>query len=200
MRVRVHLRRYFVTGLFTVIPFSLSALTVWWLVASIDNALGPVVWAFTGRAIPGLGLVTALFLVIAAGWLTTNVIGGRILEVIEELFLHIPVFKWFYGIAKQATEAFSPHKKDAFKSVVLVEYPRPGVYSIGLVTGETVLDRDGAHKSLSSVYVPSNHVYIGEVVLVPKDHLIPTNMTVQQGIQSVLAAGAGLPEHIKSRS
>ena len=199
MRVRARLQRYFVTGFFTVIPFGLSALIVWWLVAFIDNSLGPVAWTLTGRHIPGLGLASALLLVLGAGWLTTNVIGERLLEFFESVFLNIPVFKWFYGTAKQATEAFSPHKKDAFKSVVLVEYPRPGVYSIGFVTGETVLDQGGSHKPLSSVYVPSNHVYIGEVVLVPKDHLVATNMTVQQGIQAVLAAGAGLPEHIKSR-
>lgn len=199
MRVRARLQRYFVTGFFTVIPFGLSALIVWWLVAFIDNSLGPIAWTLTGRHIPGLGLASALLLVLGAGWLTTNVIGERLLEFFESVFLNIPVFKWFYGTAKQATEAFSPHKKDAFKSVVLVEYPRPGVYSIGFVTGETSLDHGGSHKHLSSVYVPSNHVYIGEVVLVPKDHLVATNMTVQQGIQAVLAAGAGLPEHIKSR-
>lgn len=199
MRVRARLQRYFVTGFFTVIPFGLSALIVWWLVAFIDNSLGPVAWTLTGRHIPGLGLASALLLVLGAGWLTTNVIGERLLEFFESVFLNIPVFKWFYGTAKQATEAFSPHKKDAFKSVVLVEYPRPGVYSIGFVTGETVLDHGGSHKHLSSVYVPSNHVYIGEVVLAPKDHLVATTMTVQQGIQAVLAAGAGLPEHIKSR-
>jgi uncharacterized membrane protein len=200
MRVRVRLQRYFVTGFFTVIPFGLSALIVWWLVSLVDNALAPIVWALTGRIVPGLGLLVALFTVMAAGWLTTNVIGERLLEMVEGLFLHIPVFKWFYGTAKQATEAFSPHKKDAFKSVVLVEYPRPGVYSLGFVTGETVLDLPhGAHKTLSSVYVPSNHVYIGEVVLVPKEHLHHTDLTVQQGIQAALAAGAGLPERIKSR-
>lgn len=200
MRVRLRLQRYLVTGVFTVIPFGLSALIVWWLVAFIDNTLGPIAWTFTGRHIPGLGLASALLIVLGAGWLTTNVIGERILEVFEGLFLHTPVFKWFYGAAKQATEAFAPHKKDAFKSVVLVEYPRPGVYSIGFVTGETILDAGGSHKALASVYVPSNHVYIGEVVLVPKDHLIATSMTVQHGIQTVLAAGAGLPEHIKPRA
>lgn len=200
MRVRARLQRYFVTGFFTVIPFALSALIVWWLVSLVDNSLAPIVWAFTGRVIPGLGLLVGLVVVMAAGWVTSHVIGERILEVLEDLLMHIPVFKWFYGAAKQATEAFSPHKKDAFKSVVLVEYPRPGVFSLGFVTGETVLDLPhGAHKALSSVYVPSNHVYIGEIVLVPKDQLHHTDMTVQQGIQAALAAGAGLPERIKSR-
>lgn len=199
MRMRARFQRYFVTGLFTVIPFGLSALVMWWLVAMVDNALGPFVWAFTGRQIPGLGLLVALLLVPAAGWLASNVIGGRILEWLEGLFLHIPVFKWFYGTAKQATEAFSPHKRESFQSVVLVEYPRPGVYSLGFVTGETRLDQGAKHAALSSVYVPSNHMYIGEVVLVPKEQLVVTDLTVQQGVQTVLAAGAGLPAHIKAR-
>ncbi|MDX6771051.1 MAG: DUF502 domain-containing protein [Elusimicrobiota bacterium] len=200
MRIRARLQRYFVTGFFTVIPFGLSALIVWWIVSLVDNALAPVVWAVTGRVVPGLGLAVALFTVLAAGWLTTNVFGERLLVMLEGLFLHIPVFKWFYGAAKQATEAFSPHKKDAFKSVVFVEYPRPGVFSMGFVTGETVLDKpDGSHAALASVYVPSNHVYIGEIVLVPKERLHHTDMTVQEGIKAALAAGAGLPERVKSR-
>jgi uncharacterized membrane protein len=199
MRLRARVQRYFVTGLFTVIPFGLSALVVWWLVALVDNMLGPLVWAFAGRQIPGLGLLVALLIVPGAGWLASNVIGGRVLEALEDLFLHIPVFKWFYGTAKHAAEAFSPHKKDAFKSVVLVEYPRPGVYSMGFVTGESRADLPGGPETLVSVYVPSNHVYIGEIVLVPKQHVITTNIAVQHGIQAALAAGAGLPEHIKSR-
>lgn len=200
MRVRARLQRYFVTGLFTVIPFGLSALVMWWLVAMVDNALGPLVWAFTGRQVPGLGLLVALLIVPAAGWLASNVIGGRILEMLEDLFLHIPVFKWFYGTAKQATEAFSPHKRESFQSVVLVEYPRPGVYSLGFVTGEMRLQHPGGKQvALASVYVPSNHMYIGEVVLVPKEQLLVTDLTVQQGVQTVLAAGAGLPAHVKTR-
>lgn len=198
MKVRARLQRHFVTGLFTVIPFGLSALVVWWLVALVDNSLGPIVWAFTGRQIPGLGLLVALLIVPAAGWLASNVIGGRILELLEDLFLHIPVFKWFYSTAKQATEAFSPHKRDTFQRVVLVEYPRPGVYSLGFMTGETQLDAEASTKLLASVYVPSNHMYIGEIVLVPKEHVLATNLTVQQGIQAVLAAGAGLPARIKA--
>lgn len=199
MKMRARLQRYFVTGFFTLVPFGMSALVAWWLVAFVDNALAPVVGAFTKRSIPGLGLAAAMLAVLAAGWLTSHVMGERLLEYLEELLLRVPVFKWFYGTAKQATEAFSPHKKDAFKSVVLVEYPRPGVYSMGFVTGETVAELPEGRRALSSVYVPTNHVYIGEIVLVPKERVIATNITVQQGIQAALAAGAGLPEHIKAR-
>lgn len=199
MRLRARVQRYFVTGLFTLIPFGLSALVMWWLASLVDNALGPVVGAFTGRAVPGLGLLVALLIIPGAGWLASNVIGGRILEMLEDLFLRIPVFKWFYGTAKNAAEAFSPHKKDAFQRVVLVEYPRPGVFSLGFVTGETRLERDSSPRTLSSVYVPSNHMYIGELMLVPAEQVLATDLTVQQGIQSVLAAGAGLPARIKVR-
>lgn len=199
MKMRARLQRYFVTGFFAIIPFGLSALVAWWLVSLVDNALQPVVWAFTGRHAPGLGLIVALLTVLGVGWLTSHVMGERLLELLEELLLRVPVFKWFYGTAKQATEAFSPHKKDSFRSVVLVEYPRPGVYSLGFVTGETEAELPGGRKTLASVYVPTNHVYIGDVVLVPKEQVLPTQLSVQQGIQAALAAGAGLPERIRAR-
>lgn len=199
MKLRARLQRYFVTGFFTIIPFGLSALVAWWLVSLVDNALQPVVWAFTGRHAPGLGLAVGALAVLGAGWLTSHVMGERLLELFEVLLLRIPVFKWFYGTAKQATEAFSPHKKDSFRSVVLVEYPRPGVYSMGFVTGETVAELPGGPTALAAVYVPTNHVYVGDIVLVPKERVIPMQLTVQQGIQAALAAGAGLPERIRAR-
>ena len=75
--------------------------------------------------------------------------------------------------------------------VVMVEFPRPGVYSLGFATGEMTLDLPGGgHKKLISVYIPTNHVYIGDVIFVPAEQVIPSHLSVQQGIQAALSAGA----------
>ncbi len=196
-KIQARLRRYFVSGFFTLIPIGLSVLVVWTFVSGVDQTLAPILDAALGFHLPGLGLIAAVLLILAAGMLASHVVGERLLELAEEVLSRIPVFKWVYGTIKQMTEAFSPANKASFKSVVFVEFPRPGVYSLGFVTGETVLDLpDGAHKKLTSVYVPTNHVYIGDLIFIPSEHVIATSMGIQQGIQVALSAGAVIPERL----
>jgi len=196
-KIQARLRRYFISGFFTLIPIGLSVLVVWSFVSGVDRTLAPVLDAALGFRLPGLGLIAALILILAAGALASHVVGERLLVFAEDILGRIPVFKWVYGTIKQMTEAFSPANKASFKSVVFVEFPRPGVYSLGFVTGETILDLpDGTHKKLTSVYVPTNHVYIGDLIFVPSEHVIATQMGIQQGIQVALSAGAVTPERL----
>ena len=80
---------------------------------------------------------------------------------------------------------------------MLVEYPRPEVYSIGFVTNHVTVAVDGRPKEMASVYVPTNHMYIGDYILVPVDKLITTKLSQQEGIQAAISAGASLPANIK---
>lgn len=190
-KIQARLRRYFISGFFTLIPLGLSVLVVWTFVSTVDLTLAPVLDAALGFRVPGLGLIAALLLILGAGVVTSHVVGERLIALAEEFLARIPVFKWVYGTIKQMTEAFSPANKASFKSVVMVEFPRPGVYSLGFATGEMLLDLPGgARKKLIAVYIPTNHVYIGDVIFVPEEQVIPSRMTVQQGIQAALSAGA----------
>lgn len=194
-KIQARLRRYFISGFFTLIPIGLSVLVVWTFVSAVDRTLAPVLDAALGFRVPGLGLIAAALLILGAGVLTSHVVGERMLVLAEDLLARIPVFKWVYGTIKQMTEAFSPANKASFKSVVMVEFPRPGVYSLGFLTGEMLLDLPGGEqKKLMSVYIPTNHVYVGDVIFVPSDRVIPSPLSVQQGIQVVLSAGAVFPE------
>lgn len=196
--IQARLKRYFVSGFFTLIPIGLSVLVVWTFVSGVDRTLAPIIDAALGFHLPGFGLITGLLLILGAGVLASHVVGERLLEFAEDILARIPVFKWVYSTIKQMTEAFSPANKASFKSVVFVEYPRPGVYSLGFVTGETELDsKDGTRKKLTSVYVPTNHVYIGDLIFVPTEHVIATDMGIQQGIQVVLSAGAVAPTRLQ---
>jgi uncharacterized membrane protein len=189
--IRARLRRYFVSGFFIVIPIGLSVLVVWSFIGGMDRTVAPVIDAALGFHIPGLGLIAAALLILGAGFLASHVVGERLLEIGEDVLGRIPVFKWVYGTIKQVTEAFSPANKTAFQSVVFIEYPRPGVYSLGFVTAETTA---APGKKLTAVYVPTNHVYIGDLIFVPKEGIIETELTVQQGIQVMLSAGAASAE------
>jgi len=196
-KIQARLKRYFISGFFTLIPLGLSVLVVWTFIAGVDHTLAPVLDAALGFHLPGLGLIAAILLILGAGVLASHVVGERLLLLAEDFLTRIPVFKWVYGTIKQMTEAFSPANKASFKSVVMVEFPRPGVYSLGFATGETVLDLpDGSKKKLTSVYIPTNHIYIGDLIFVPTELVVASDMTVQQGIQVALSAGAVTPERV----
>lgn len=189
-------KQTFLTGLFIIGPFSLTLIVISWFVSAVDQLLAPVV-GFIGHPIPGLGIAAAVVLVWVTGLLAGNLVGQHLLELVEDLLLKIPVFNWFYRTFKQLSEVFSPGNKAAFRGVVLIEYPRPHVYSVGFVTNRVSLERAAGKEELACVYVPTNHMYIGDTLLVPESQVIPTSMSHQEGVQAALSAGAALPPLIK---
>ena len=191
------LQRLLLTGFFIVAPLSLTFLLVVWFVASVDRALAPVI-GLIGRPLPGLGLITALTLVLGAGILASNLAGRHLIELAEEWLLKIPVFNWIYKTIKQVSDVFAPSGGARFQSVVIVEYPRPGVYSMGFVTNRFVLERGAAIQELLAVYIPTNHMYVGDTILVPPASVIHTDLPQQQGIQAAMSAGAAFPARIRS--
>lgn len=181
-------KRYLVTGVLVLAPISISLSLLLWLGGWVDRLLLPLAFAVFGRDIPGLGLATATFLTLCVGWLGSNIIGKQVVEVLEDLLLHVPVFSWVYRTVKQLAEVFSPASAAAFRSVVMVEYPREGVYQLGFATGTVTPLADA--EPLTSVYIPTNHLYIGDVILVPSAKVKETTMSLQQGVQFFLSAGA----------
>ena len=191
------LQRTLLTGLFIVAPISLSFILLAWFIALVDGLLAPVI-GFIGRPVPGLGLLVAFGLVLTAGILGSNLVGQHLLEIAEDVLLKIPVFNWVYRTIKQLSEVFSPAGRANFKSVVLVEYPRPGVYSLGFVTRKVSLETGDGLRPMVCVYVPTNHMYIGDSILVPADKVLVTGLSQQDGIQAAMSAGAALPDVIRA--
>lgn len=192
------LKRTLLTGLFIVAPFSLTFILLAWFVAVVDRALAPLV-GIIGHPIPGLGFMVAFCLILLAGVLGSNIAGQHLLEILEDFLLKIPVFNWVYKTIKQISEVFSPGAKTHFKGVVLVEYPRPEVYSLGFVTNRLHIEQGPHKREMVSVYIPTNHMYIGDYVLVPSERVIATRLTQQEGIQAAISAGAALPLLIRSQ-
>jgi uncharacterized membrane protein len=191
------LKRTLIAGILIAAPLGITVFLLASFVAMLDYFLAPVIELVFGRHIPGLGLITLLLLVLVAGMIGSNIRGKHVLELMEHVLARIPVFNWLYRTAKQLTDVLSPTGALQFRSVALVEYPRPEVYSIGFVTNMVVLDSPGGgRRELCSVYIPTNHVYIGDVVLVPKEKLIDTGMTLQEGLQCLLSAGATIPKKL----
>lgn len=193
------LKRYMLTGFLVIAPVSITIFLLWSFAGWLDRLLYPVVYAFLGQYIPGLGVGVGMVLLLIVGFLSTNIMGQHLLEVVEDILLRIPVFNWLYRTVKQLTEAFTPSGSLHFKSVVMVEYPRPGVHQLGFVTHETEVERAGSWVKTYCVYIPTNHLYIGDIVLVPAEKVMETDIPLQEGVQAFLSAGASLPKKIKQK-
>ena len=134
------LRRSFLTGFVVAVPLIISVAAFVWLFQLIDGVMVPVYARWLGREVPGIGLLTLAVLVLCVGVVSTNVLGGRLLQRGETVLLRLPVFRAVYGPVKQLVEAFSPHNTMGFKKVVLVDDPRRGLV-LGFQTKRFDLDR-----------------------------------------------------------
>lgn len=183
------IRNYFITGLLVTSPIVVTYFTVTWLFSVIDGLTEPLWFRYFQRHIPGLGFLTTIVVIFLAGFLATNVIGKRILAGIEEILLRIPVSKSIYATTKQLMDAFSPTSTASFKQVILVKHLENGSYSIGFLTKELTMKE----ADMVAAYIPTNHVYFGNVVLVKRENVIFTDMTIEEGLRALLTAGTALP-------
>lgn len=196
--IRLTFKRKFIAGLIVTIPVAISIFILIQLFKIIDGLLGPIYDYIFGRHIAGLGFVTALILVFIVGVISTNVFGKKLLDQIEKLlFLKIPIFKSLYSSLKQLIDAFSPENKTSFQKFVIVEYPRKNSFVFGFQTKECTLKENNMEKKLIAVYIPTNNLYLGEVVLFEPESVIHTNIPVQEGIKIILSGGIAAPQIIR---
>jgi uncharacterized membrane protein len=188
------LRRWFATGFFVTVPLVISVATLYWIFGAVDGVMAPIYDRLLGRHLPGLGLLTTLALILLAGVLATNVIGRRLMRRAEYYLMLVPVFRTIYAPVKQLILAFSPENEAGFKRVVLVEDPSRGRV-LGFLTREfTVAAGAGAPaEMMAAVYVPTNHLYLGDIVIVRASQLRYPELTVEQGIRVFLTGGMALP-------
>ena len=198
--IRRQLQIKFVTGLLVIVPIAVTVWTFWELFIFVDGLLAPVVADRLGRHVPGVGLLVAILLVLLMGVFATNVVGRRTLGWLDGLLYRIPIFRNVYSAMKQLLNAFSPDNQVAFKEFVLVPNREKGSYSFGFLTGEVALQRgSGETEPLVAVYVPTNHLYLGDIVLVRREDIIQTRLTIPQGIHIVLSGGISIPQILRQK-
>jgi uncharacterized membrane protein len=195
------LRRWFVTGFFVTVPLVISVAALYWIFDAVDNVMAPVYDRLLGRHVPGLGLLTTLLLVLMAGVVATNVIGQRLLRRTEYYLMLVPVFRTIYAPVKQLILAFSPDNESGFKRVVLLNDPARGSL-LGFLTREFVVPAaDGQPaEEMAAIYVPTNHLYLGDVVVVRRSELRYPVLSVEQGVRVFLTGGMALPASVVVRS
>jgi uncharacterized membrane protein len=185
------LRRSFIAGFFVTVPLVVSVAALVWIFQIADGLLGPVFAQRLGRDVPGLGILATAAGILIVGAVATNVIGKRILQRAEFYLTKVPVFRTIYAPIKQLIVAFSPESEFGFKRVVLVEDPRRG-FMMGFLTREFVLERGRGPETLVAVYVPTNHLYLGDVLIFPIEQVSFPQMSVEQGIRVFLTGGMAL--------
>jgi len=191
------LRRSFIAGFFVVVPLFISVAAFLWLFRLVDGFVGPFYIKYLGRNLPGLGILTTALAVLLVGAIATNVMGKRLLQRAEWLLLHVPLFRSIYAPVKQLVVAFSPDNEYGFKRVVLIEDARG--FALGFQTREFTLDRGQGPEAVVAVYVPTNHLYLGDIVICPRDRVSYPDVTVEQGIRIFLTGGMALSGRMRAR-
>jgi len=191
------LRRTFATGFFVTVPLVISVISLVWMFQVADGLTRGLDQRLFLRTIPGFGLLVTAAGVLLIGTLATNVFGSRILRQAQRLLLQVPVFRTIYAPVKQLIEAFSPGNEFGFKRVVMIEDPVRG-YVLGFLTKEFVVDRGDGQETLLAVYVPTNHLYLGDVIVCPRERATYPELTVEQGVRIFLTGGMALPAHLRA--
>ncbi len=201
MPVGKRMKKYFLTGLVVLGPLGLTLLVVQWVVGMMDrliltllpDALHPS--TLFGRYIPGFGVIGTILLVFLVGMLTANFFGRTLVSLSEQLMGRIPLIRGIYGLFRQVTDTIFSKDKGGFRKVVLIEYPRRGIWSVGFVTGSTEgeLSRVTPHRLLN-VFVPTTPVPTsGFYVLLPEEDVIELQMTVDEAFKLIVSGGMVVP-------
>jgi len=192
------LRRSFLAGLVVTVPLLITVVTLVWMFRFIDGVARPLSEYMLGREVPGLGVLMTAAFILLVGAIATNVIGRRILQQGEKWLLNVPLFKTVYAPVKQLVAAFSPDSESGFKRVVIIEEARRGTV-IGFLTREFTLDRGAGPESMIAVYVPTNHLYLGDIVVCPRAQAFFPDISVEEGVRIFLTGGMALPASLKQQ-
>lgn len=195
-----YLRRRFVAGFFVTVPLVVSVAALLWIYDVADSLTSPISEQLLGRRVPGLGIVVTAAGILVVGFFAANVIGRRLLQAAEHYLMLVPLFRSIYAPVKQLVWAFNPQNESGFKRVVIVDEPHRAV--LGFLTHElTVADEvTGATEAWVSVYVPTNHLYLGDVLLYRRDQVRFPAITVEEGVRIFLTGGTALPDQLGARA
>jgi uncharacterized membrane protein len=209
-----HLRQTLLTGLVVLLPLFITLWLLTVLFQLVDGLITPWVRrallltgvpvfaepAFFYYLAPAIGLAITVLLIYAAGLLSTNLLGVKLLSALDALMLRIPGVRAVYGGSKQLLEALSPKGKGGFTRVVLVEYPRKGVYTVGFVTRDVMPGLSSPSSGpMASVFLPTTpNPTSGWVAVLPSSELTTLPISVEEGVKLVVSGGIVIPERWES--
>ena len=196
-KLAAHIKKYVFRGLLAVVPLFLTYFAVKLLYTTIDQRAVGLVDRFLGFKFPGLGILLVLVALYILGLLASNVLGKKLFGLLERMTKHIPLIKTTYKVGQQLGATLSLPEKQVFKKAVLVEYLKPGMWTIGFVTGE-VRDRKNKDERLLKVYIPTPpNPTSGTMVVVRESQTRDPGWTIDEALKAVLSGGIIGPEELR---
>ncbi|MEW6087993.1 MAG: DUF502 domain-containing protein [bacterium] len=190
------LRRYFFAGFLLVLPTALTVYFLLYVFYHIDGILYNYLNKYFHIRIPGVGFLIIIIFITLLGLLATNIIGKKIISLWHKLLTNTPLVNKIYTTIHQISEAFLGGNKSLFKSVVLVEYPRKGLYSLGFISNEAEGEiQEKTRETVIAVFLPTTpNPTSGMLIFVPKEDLVYLDMSVEDGMKAVISGGIYHPQ------
>ena len=191
------IRAQFITGLLVVVPVSASILILIWVFVSIDDILQPLVEMITGERIPGVGFGVTIVLIYLAGVLARNFIGKKLMSYGNSLLMRVPVLRGLYNGIRQILQTLAAPDKAGFMQVVLVEFPRREMWTVGFVTKEVTTETG---EKFVNVLIPTSPTpWSGYFQILKEQEVIRTQISVEEAIKMVVSGGMTIPPGLHSK-
>lgn len=189
----------FMSGCVILFPIAVTFYVTWWFIMFFDGFFSPIYQQMFGIDVIGIGFLTSFVFIFFVGVFVSSWVGASFLGLGEWFIKRLPLVKHIYSASKQISSAISPDQNSqAFKEVAIIRHPRMGEYAFGFITSSLLLQHEvGVEEELCSVYVPTNHLYIGDIFLVANHDIIRPNLTVREGIEIVVSGGMTMPSVLR---
>jgi len=195
--IKRHIRKSIFSGLLIIIPLVITILVIKAIFSFLDSLLLPFLQPRLGYWVPGIGIIITFSAIYLIGLLINNFVGRKLVNKGELFLLKIPIAKSIYGSVKQIIETFSfKEDEQSGKKVVMLEYPKENVWSIGLVNGEINHPKDG-EKLYNILIIASINPTSGFFVLIPQNKVIQLDLTVEEAMKWIVSGGIVTPRKIK---
>ncbi len=189
------LRAKFLAGLLVTVPMIATILALKLLFQSIDGLVGSLPERIFGYPVPGFGILVTTLVVLFMGFLASNFAGRKFIGIGEKLFVNIPLVSKIYLAAKELMQAITLPNRMLFKAVVIVEYPRKGLFAYGFITSETEHRTEAGIGRLVNVFIPSVPMpTTGFLVAIPEKEVVKVNISVEEALKLVVSGGLVSPK------
>lgn len=201
MGAMARLRAYFIAGLLITAPISITIYIAWIVISFVDSQVARVLPSvynpnhYLPFSVPGLGIVIVLFALTMTGWITAGLLGRMFIRISEAVLARTPVIRSIYSAVKQIFETILAERTTTFRQVVLVQFPRLGLWRYAFVTTSAPdVVQKATPGDLISVYIPNTpNATAGFLALVPASDLVPVDLTVEEAMKLVVSAGIATP-------
>ena len=192
------LRRYFLTGLATLLPLGLTVFVGWFMIANLGRILRPLLvlapWIqhLPGWVVSFAGFVGVVVFTVVVGALTSGIVGREFVRWLDGVFQRLPLAKEVYGSARQLTDAVFV-RRSSLRKTVLAEYPRPGIYAVGFLTSEERVVLPDGRSALMVFFPTSPNPTSGWLALIPETEVRDAGMSIEEGLKFVVSGGLVRP-------